>query len=186
MVVIAAHDLPAGTRLSSSDLRETKLSADPSLLAQLVPASSETSLLGRRLAQPATGGVPLARASIAAASGGPAVFTLAVAALHAVGGDLQAGDRVSVLATFTSPTGTATTRVVARALTVLSVGQAPTGLDPASATVPVTVALPNPAVASQLALANNVAKIDLLRDGSNETAAIPPATADGAAAGGTP
>jgi Flp pilus assembly protein CpaB len=153
------------------------------MLGQLVPASAETSLLGRHLAAPVLAGLPLGRASVAATGGGPAAFTLTVPGLHALGGNLAIGDRVSVLATFTSQTGGATARVIARNLVVLSVGQPPTGIEQASATVPVTVALPNPALASELALANSVGKIDLLRDGGNATAAIPAATAS---ATGTP
>jgi hypothetical protein len=84
---------------------------------------------------------------------------------------------VTVLATFTAPDGTATARVVARGLVVLSVGQPPAGLDLASATIPVTVALGDPAVASELALANSVGRIDLLRDGVAPGAAIPNASA---------
>ena len=103
-------------------------------------------------------------------------------ALHALGGNLAVGDRVSVLATFTSATGSATARVIARHLVVLAVGQPPTGIDQSSATVPVTVALPDPGVASELALANSVGKIDLLRDGGNTTAAIPAATIAGTGA----
>jgi Flp pilus assembly protein CpaB len=178
-VVVAAHYLPAGTRLSTRDLRLVKLSAGQSLLGQLVPASGEGSLVGRRLAVPVLAGLPLSRASVAAVGGGPGAFTLTVPALHALGGNLAVGDRVSVLATFTSSTGAATARVVARDLVVLSVGQPPAGIDQASATVPVTVALPHPSLASELALANSVGKIDLLRDGGSTTAAIPSATAGG-------
>jgi len=178
-VVVAARNLPAGTRITRRDLRLVKLTASPTMLGQLVPASAETSLLGRRLAAPVLAGLPLGRASVAAAGGGPAAFTLTVPALHAVGGNLLPGDRVSVLATFTSQTGSATARVIARDLVVLSVGQPPTGIQQSSVTVPVTVALPNPSLASQLALANSVGKIDLLRDGGNTTAAIPSATAAG-------
>lgn len=179
-VVVAARSLPAGARLTARDLRLVRLSAGQSLLGQLVPASGEASLVGRRLAAPVLAGLPLGRASIAATGGGPAAFTLTVPALHALGGDLVAGDRVSVLATFTSSTGGATARVIARHLVVLGVGQPPAGIDQASATVPVTVALPNPSLASELALANSVGKIDLLRDGANTTAAIPAATTAGA------
>jgi Flp pilus assembly protein CpaB len=175
-VVVAAHNLPAGTRLTTSDLRLVKLSAGQELLAQLVPSSDETALVGRRLAAPAFGGLPVARESVAQPGGGPAAFTLTVAALHALGGNLAIGDRVSVLATFTSPSGAATARVIARHLVVLAVGQPPTGIDQSSATVAVTVALPDPGVASELALANTVGKIDLLRDGSNAAAVIPSAT----------
>ena len=42
---------------------------------------------------------------------------------------------------------------------------------------PVTVSLPDPTVATELALANSVGKIDLLRDGPNTTAPIPLANA---------
>ena len=148
-VVAAARNLPAGTVLRRDDLELIRLGAGPALLAKLVPAADESALVGRRLAAPATAGLPLPEASVAGAGGGPAAFTLAVGELHALGGDLLPGDRVSVLATFTSPNGTASARVVARGLVVLAVGQPPAGLDPASATIPVTVALPDPTVASR-------------------------------------
>ena len=178
-VVVAARNLPAGARLKPRDLRLVKLSAGKDLLARLVPASEETSLLGRRLAAPVAAGLPLGRASLAATGGGPAVFTLTVPALHALGGNLAVGDRVSVLATFVGSTGAATVRVIARHLVVLGAGQPPAGIDQAAATVPVTVALPNPSIASELALANSVGKIDLLRDGANSSAPIPVASSAG-------
>ena len=146
---------------------------------QLVPAAGERGLLGRRLATPVLAGLPLARESVAQPGGGPAAFTLIMSALHAVGGNLAVGDRVSVIATFTSPSGAATARVIARHLVVLAFGQAPAGIDQSSATVPVTVALPDPGVASELALANSVGKIDLLRDGSNAAGVIPSAATSG-------
>jgi pilus assembly protein CpaB len=171
-VVVAAHDLPAGTRLTSGDLRLAKLSAGAQLLAQLVPAAGETALVGRRLGTPVLAGLPMGRVSVAPPAGGPAAFTLTVSALHALGGNLAVGDRVSVLATFSSASGAATARVIGRQLVVLAVGQPPAGIDQASATVPVTVALPDPGIASELALANSVGKIDLLRDGGNAAAVI--------------
>ena len=172
-IVVAARSLPAGTRLIRADLGLAKLSAERPLLAELVPRSAEASLVGRRLAVPVIAGLPIGEASVAAAGGGPAAFTLTVQALHALGGSLAVGDRVTVLATFTSANGQATARVLARNLTVLSVGEPAAGVDASSTTVPVTVALPNPSIASELALANSVGKIDLLRDGTNTTAAIP-------------
>lgn len=178
-VLVAARSLPAGTRLTTRDLRLAKLSADPGLLEQLLPGASEHAVEGHRLAAPVLAGLPIGRASIAAANGGPAAFTLTVSTLHALGGGLSVGDHVIVLATFTSQTGVATARVLARNLVVLSVGAPPTGVDASSSTIAVTVALPNPSIAAQLALANNVGKIDLLREGSAATAAIPTATAPG-------
>jgi Flp pilus assembly protein CpaB len=175
-VVAIALSLPAGTVLHSDDLELVRLGAAPALLAKLVPASHESTLVGMRLAAPVTAGLPLPQASLTGVDGGPAAFTLSVGEIHALGGDLQPGDRVSVLATFTSPNGTASSRVVARDLVVLAVGQAPAGLDPASATIPVMVALPDPTIATELALANNVGRIDLLRDGADTAARIPTVT----------
>jgi Flp pilus assembly protein CpaB len=163
--VAATRALPAGSVLAAGDLAPTALSGAPQLLARLIPASREAALVGRRLAAPVEAGLPVPWASLAGVGGAPAAFTLAVGALHALGGALEPGDLVTVLATFTSPNGTVTVRVVGRGLVVLSVGQPPPGLDLASATIPVTVALGDPAVASELALANSVGRIDLMRDG---------------------
>jgi hypothetical protein len=109
----------------------------------------------------------------------PAAFTLVVPALRALGGSLRAGDRVTVLATFESGTA-AQARAIARGLRVLTVGRAPGGLDASTASVAVTVALPDPSVAAALALANSEGKIDLLRDGGKgSTAPIPSANTEG-------
>ena len=176
-VVVATQNLPAGTVLRLDDLQTTKLTAAAAIVAKLIPGPEEASLVGRRLAAPVIAGLPLPQASVAGAGGGPAAFTLAVGELHALAGELQPGDRVTVVATFTAANGTSSARVIARGLVVLAVGQAPVGLDPASTTIPVTVALPEPTIATELALANNAGKIDLLRDGGNTSARVPTVSA---------
>jgi hypothetical protein len=81
-----------------------------------------------------------------------------------------------VLATFGAGSGAASTRPLARNLEVLSVGEASANADPSTTTVPVTVALSEPSSASQLALADEDGKIDLLLEGSQaSTATIPQA-----------
>src|SRR6266508_1064987 len=60
--------------------------------------------------------------------------------------------------------GDARTKAIARGLEVLSVGGAPSGIDSAAASIPITLALPDPSLASALALANSDAKLDLLRE----------------------
>ena len=56
-------------------------------------------------------------------------------------------------------------------------------MTPSQATIPVTVALPVPAVSARLALANSVAKIDLLLDPpGRESTKIPAASTPGAPA----
>jgi len=176
-VLIAARNLPAGTLVTASDLRSSQLGADSVVLAALVPASGEASVIGERLSVPVASGDPLARSVLAAASAAPAAFTLALPSAHALGGQLQPGNRVSVIATFTGATGGATAKVVARDLLVLAVSS-PAGVgDPSQVTVSVTVAVPNESAVTQLALANSVAKLDLLREPINPSATpIPPAS----------
>jgi len=163
-VLVAAHNLPAGAVVRSSDLRSSRIGADGDVLAALVTVAQEQAVVGRRLAIPVGAGEPLPRTALASSSASPAAFTLAVPAAHALGGQLQPGDHVSVLATFSSATGAATTEALARNLVVLAVGQPPSIGDPNQSTIPVTVALPDPRLSSRLALANSTAKIDLLRD----------------------
>jgi Flp pilus assembly protein CpaB len=170
-VLVAARTLPAGTLLASGDLARARIGAGGALLASLVPAGQEPQLLGDTLGEPLTAGEPLLRSALAAGRD-PAAFTLTVGEEHALGGALRTGDRVSVLATFATASGGAFTRLVARGLIVLSVGSPPSFGDPSEQTVPVTVELPDPALAAELALANSVAHIDLLRDGAATPAAI--------------
>jgi Flp pilus assembly protein CpaB len=183
-VLVAARDLPVGVVLHPTDLRSSRLGADGDVLSALVTARQEQSVVGRRLAVALAAGEPLPRSAIASSSATPAAFTLAVPAAHALGGQLQPGDHVSVLATFSGATGGARTEALARDLVVLTVGQPPSIGDPNQSTIPVTVALPDPRLASRLALANSIAKIDLLRDSNHSrSAAIPAANSPG---GGSP
>jgi Flp pilus assembly protein CpaB len=178
-VLVAARSLPAGSVLRAADLRSTGLAGDRAVIGALLPSRELALALGRRLATPVPAGMPLARSVLAAPTPVPSAFTVVVPVLHALGGALHPGDRVSVLATFQAAAGGAQTRAVARDLQVLAVGQAPSGLYQASATIPVTLALPNPSLASALALAEEAGKIDLLREGAGAGAPIPSVSAGG-------
>jgi Flp pilus assembly protein CpaB len=178
-VLVAAHDLQAGSVVRPGDLRVAELAGDAGTMASLVTERELETVLGRELAAPLAQGAPLARAAVSPTGAGPAAFTLVVPALRALGGALRPGDRVTVLATFESGAG-AQARALARGLRVLAVGETPEGLDRASASIPVTVALSDPSFAAGLALANTEGKIDLLREGGRgRTAPIPPASARG-------
>ncbi|HEU6443757.1 MAG TPA: RcpC/CpaB family pilus assembly protein [Gaiellaceae bacterium] len=178
-VLVAAHDLQAGTVLRPSDLRTAELAGDTETMAALVPEAELATVLGRGLAAPVSEGAPLPRATVAEAGSGPAAFTIVVPALRALAGSLRPGDRVTVLATFESGAG-ARARALARGLRVLTIGVPPEGLDRSSASIPVTVALPDPGLAAGLALANTEGKIDLLREGGKSAnAPIPPASEQG-------
>jgi Flp pilus assembly protein CpaB len=178
-LLVAARDLPAGTVLHAGDLRSAGLAGDRQVLAAAVPSGQLDLVLGRRLASAVSAGSPLPRVALAAGAGVPSAITVAVPVLHALGGQLRPGDRVTVLATFERAAGGAQTRAVARGREVLAVGQPPSGFEQASATIPVTLALPDPSLASQLALASEAGKIDLLREGRRAGASIPPASVGG-------
>ena len=176
-VLVAAHALPASRVLRASDLTHSGLAGSSQLLATLMPASEQSLLVGRSLKEPVAAGAPIPASALASARGGTDSMTLAVPVQHALGGQLAPGDRVTVLATYTSTTGQAQTRAIARNLEVLSVGSA-SGFNASAETIPVTVSLPNPSVASALALANEAGKLDLLREsGTGAGAPIPNASA---------
>jgi Flp pilus assembly protein CpaB len=176
-VLVAAHALPAGRVLRASDLTHTGLAGSSQALATFLPASEQGLLVGRSLKEPVAAGAPIPAAALTSARGGADSMTLAVLVQHALGGQLAPGDRVTVLATYTSATGQAQTRAVARNLEVISVGTV-SGFNASAETIPVTVSLPNPSVASALALANEAGKLDLLREsGAGAGAPIPNASA---------
>jgi Flp pilus assembly protein CpaB len=182
-ILLATHALPAGTVLSASDLRTAGIAGEPSLLSSLLPARDASQVVGRRLSAAVPAGAPVPAGALAAnVQAQAAAFTLAAPEFDVIGERLQPGDRVSVLATFGAGSGSASTRPIARNLEVLSVGEAPVNADPSTATVPVTLALGEPAGASELALANQDAKIDVLLEGSGGSSAAIPQVSQG----GTP
>lgn len=179
-VLVTTQALQPGSVLSAMDLRTVQLSGDQALISGLEPASALSQVVGQRVSEGLPAGTPLARSALSTESSSGAQLTLAVPALHALGGALQPGDRVTVLATFGTGTGQARTRAIARDLEVLAVGTVQTGEQPSTATVPVTVALTSPRESSALALATEDGKIDLLRESANgSSAAIPEASETG-------
>jgi Flp pilus assembly protein CpaB len=180
-ILLATHTLPAGTVLSASDLRTAGIAGEPSLMGALLPARDASQAIGQRLSAAVPAGAPVPAGALAAAQPQAAAFTLATPEFDVVGESLQPGDRVSVLATFGAGSGSATTRPIARNLEVLSVGEAPVNADPSTATLPVTLALSEPANASELALANQDAKIDVLLEGSGGSSAAIPQVSQGGA-----
>jgi Flp pilus assembly protein CpaB len=178
-VLVAARNLPAGTVLRAGDLRSAGLAGDRVVLDAVVPAGQLNRVLGRRLASSVSAGLPLPQSALAAQTAAPASLTVAVPVLHALGGDLRPGDHVIVLATFARAAGGAQTQAIARGLEVLAVGQPPSALDQQSATIGVTLALPDPSLASRLVLASEAGKIDLLREGARAGAPIPAASVGG-------
>lgn len=179
-ILVTTRALAAGTVLSSGDLRTAELGGDSSVIASLVPERELLQTVGRRLSSALPAGAPLPSGALAASASEGSAMTLAVPDFDVTGAALQSGESVTVLATFGAGSGQATTKAVARGLRIVSVGELPPNADPSTATVPVTVAVSNPSIASSLALANEDAKLDLLLEGSaGSTAPIPQASQAG-------
>ena len=136
-ILLATHALPAGTVLSASDVRTGKLAGESSVLAALVPESERSQVIGQRLSTAVPAGAPLPAGALAGHQAQTSAFVLSIPEFDVTGAQLQAGDRVTVLATFGAGTGQANTRPVARNLEVLSVGEPPANADPSTTTVPV-------------------------------------------------
>jgi Flp pilus assembly protein CpaB len=177
-ILVATHALPAGTVLSASDLRTGELAGDSSVLSALVPERELGQVVGRRLSSEVSAGAPLAAGAMGSQQAqSSSAFTLAIPEYDVTGTTLQAGEHITLLATFNAGGGqSAVTRPVARDVQVLTVGEAPANSDPSTTTVPVTISVTDPSIASSLALANEDAKLDLLVEGSSgSTAPIPSA-----------
>lgn len=175
-VLVTTQTLQPGSVLSASDLRVAEISGDSSLLAGLEPGGALGQVVGQRLLAGLPAGTPLARSALSPGPSPGAQMTLAVSALRALDGALEPGDRVAVLGTFGAGTGQARTRVIARNLEVLSVGEVVGGEAPSNATIGVTVELASPRAATALALASENGKTDLVRESGSSGAAIPEAS----------
>ena len=144
-VLVAAHDLGPGLRLSASDVRLVSLPR--SLVPQGILTSS-SQVVGRAVASRVRRGEPLTDVRLlgAALLEDPGTVAAPVRlADPAAAALLHAGDRVDVLGTPTSGTGSGPATVVARDLRVLAV---PAADDAEGALVVLAAA---PAVAARLA-----------------------------------
>lgn len=103
-VLIATHDLPAGSILSNSDLSIAYIRADDAVYAAAVPSETLDSVVGRQLGEPIHADQVLARAQLADQFGLAAdqvAITVPAREDSAVDGRLKPGDWVQVLATVT-------------------------------------------------------------------------------------
>ncbi len=122
-VLAAAADLPAGHVLTAADLVPTRVDAVPGALRGLVRAGGR-SPVGRALREPIAAGVLVPRAAFGARAPAGREVAVPMTPEHALGGALEAGDRVDVLASFDKGTEIARTVTVARNARVVEVVRA--------------------------------------------------------------
>jgi Flp pilus assembly protein CpaB len=129
-VVVATHDLPAGSSLAGADLSVTQLHADDAVYEAAVPADALESLIGHQLAEPVHAHQVLARAQVTSSSPLAAdriALTIPARPDTASGGRLHPGDQVRVLGTTSDKArAEAHTRVVVERALVFDIGRDPT------------------------------------------------------------
>jgi Flp pilus assembly protein CpaB len=120
-VYAAARDLPADRVLTPGDLTTTRLRADGAVLDRLVRPGVAEAPSGKVLRFPLREGDLLAAGALGAAAGRGREITVPVGPDHALGGALEVGDRVDVLASFDKGTELAKTLTVAANAQVIAV-----------------------------------------------------------------
>ena len=117
-VYVAAADLDDGHTLAPGDLRVTEVRGGPGIVAGLARPGSGGPPLGRTLRVGVRAGSVVSVDALGGAVAPGREITIPVTPEHALGGDVRAGDRVDVFATFDKGTDAARTVTVSRAAVV--------------------------------------------------------------------
>jgi hypothetical protein len=120
-VYAAARDLPADHVLTAGDLRTTRIRATDDVMASLVPATTGGPPVNRVLRFPVAEGGLVGAATLGGVASRGREITVAIGADHALGGALEAGDRVDILASFDKGTEIAKTLTIAAGARVVDV-----------------------------------------------------------------
>jgi Flp pilus assembly protein CpaB len=120
-VYAAARDLPADHVLTPGDLTTTRLNASAGVLERLVRAGAAAAPTRRVLRFPLREGELVATSALGTATGRGREITVPIGPDHALGGALEPGDRVDILASFDKGTETAKTLTVAARAQVTAV-----------------------------------------------------------------
>ena len=127
-VLVAAHDLPAGSRLRQGDLREAQVQLPEAQAQAAIPASELDGLADRQVLTDVFADQVVVWRQVAAADQpaldpGSTTLTLPVTPATAVSGAVEVGDWVRVLATTNKGHPDSTTTTLLAAARVLTVGR---------------------------------------------------------------
>ena len=170
--VVAAHDLQPGERLALSDLTTARMQL-PSGLADNDAFRSSTVLDGAVMVAPLRAGELVQASDVVAAANAPspAEVSFSIDSARAVAGTLQAGETVTVLATYgTGPQSM--TVVVVPSARVVSVSRGASSIG-AQLQEEVTLGLDDPAQALSLTNAVDAAQLELVRTDSGIATSTP-------------
>jgi Flp pilus assembly protein CpaB len=166
-VLVAAHDIPAGRRISDADLRAARLSSDGGVA--LIPAGQRGSVLGEIAAVPIPAGALLAPSEFGQSANladDEAVVGVVLGPGATPTSDLRPGDRVAVVAAEKDAPATANEPSAASVLATATVFS----LDRAASNDGVAVSLRVPASAATrvaAAAANGSVRLVLLPPGGS-------------------
>jgi len=121
-VLVAAHDLRAGTVLTAGDLAVARARLDDALYDAALSSQQLNSVLGRQLAEPAHANQVLVRAQLSThpiVAPDQEIVSVPVRIDNTAGGRVRAGDAIQILGTDKKD---GTTRVVLPRITVYEVG----------------------------------------------------------------
>ena len=166
--LVAARDLPIGTKLSPADLRAVPMEL-PAALAASSAFGDPAELDGVEVINPIRAGELVQGSSLVGSDAAPTdlEISFAVERDRAVGGRLKAGEHVDLLATFGTGADTYTTTVLqgARILDIASSSDALGSTGP----ITITLAVSDADEARAVAHAVNVAELTLVRSNPDET-----------------
>ena len=121
LVYTAARDLPADHVLVAGDIGTTRIQASDAVLDRLVRATAGSPPTDRVLRFPLADGDLVADAALGRVAREGREITVPIGPDHALGGALEAGDRVDVLGSFDKGTESAKTLTVAAGAQVVEV-----------------------------------------------------------------
>jgi Flp pilus assembly protein CpaB len=120
-VYVAARDLPADHVLTAADFRVARIHASDEVVGSLVKADRAAPPVHRVLRFPLPEGALVATSTLGGVASTGREITIPIGSDHALGGALQVGDRVDILASFDKGTDAAKTLTVAARASVVDV-----------------------------------------------------------------
>lgn len=175
-VLIAARDLPSNRPLTAGDFLRAEVALPPDLESRYALGSRD--LVGVALSRPVARGEMIALSSVVTGgdAGAGRAMTIPITAEHAVGGDLQPGERVDVFATFDSGDVRARTVQVASSVEIIDPVEAGGLVTGEASVIGVTVAV-TPQQAAALTFAIRSAELDVVRVEDAATTTVDTVTA---------
>lgn len=162
--VVAGEALSVGQRISAADLALAPMGLPPSV-ANRWAFRNESSLVGSIVVGPLAAGELIQASDVVAGAGtsGQEQMSFAIAGSDAVGGTLQDGDRVDVLATFGTGTSAQTVTVLSDAPVLAQAGASPGAGINGNPDETITLGLSSPGQAMALAHAVSTGQVMLVR-----------------------